>query len=140
MIDLNKLSKQGDWQIQRCIFDNLSNVDFTFKGIATFKYNMDHFLYAEKGELLNADGFKTKAIQSYKYYSLQNSIIECRFPDDRIFYTLNLKDFPCFNVSHNCGNDIYKGILTFSADSWKTNWSIKGPKKSMDIETIYTLF
>lgn len=65
--------------------------------------------------------------------------IAIHFDDERYFHALRLGQ-PSAEDHHDCPPDSYDAIYDFTGwPRWSVRWTVSGPRKSYEMETIYTL-
>lgn len=133
MINFPDLFK-GAWRFERNV-KGLFQHPLRFEGHARFIQKPLHTLYDESGAYA-LNGQQIDFATSYLYRFLAKDRCRIFFPNRRLFYELTQSSQ---SIEHLCGRDHYKGRFEIlSADRWKLNWYISGPrKKNIEIMTCY---
>ena len=128
----------GDWAVDRLIVDRALAMTGRLQGQATFAPSVGGLLYTEGGTLTFGD-HAGPAEQSYFYdFPEGDRRASVRFADGRAFHDLDLKRGED-RVSHACPPDFYQGMFTaLSATTWRSEWTVSGPRKDYELTTTYT--
>lgn len=123
------------WKLERSIFDRRTDLRSAFDGTAKFVLDNAIWRYEETGDLqYGVDQFRMS--RRYIYEIVGNEIL-VRFDDGRLFYSIDCNKLPVVTFEHFCDPDQYSGELAICGSDWKMQWTIKGPKKDLQIITIY---
>ncbi len=136
-IELLGFLSSNSWEIERSINDLSGKLLTSFQGKLVFTSSGDKsYLYEEVGRLQSED---SKIEVSKKYYFKEiNNTLEVYFEDLRLFYKLDMIEYPYFKVEHICLSDIYTGRFEFMSSKWKTMWLVRGPNKNYTISSVFT--
>lgn len=115
----------GRWRIDRAI-ENRAGPDAAFEGEGVFAPVGDDLVWRETGLFRIAGGNPMPASRSY-IWSFQDDRIVVFYEDGSPFHCVTGPDFNC---SHLCGDDLYRGVYSFSIpESWAVEWTVTGPRK-----------
>jgi len=127
----------GAWSIDRALEDRLTESDGTFAGRADFASDGEGLLYREEGRLEMA-GYADDVTRTYRWSFSAPERARLWFDDGRPFHELDLTKGRA-DVRHLCGDDVYDGVYDVTdEDRWRLTWEIKGPRKSLKIDSRYT--
>ena len=143
IILINKLREflEGDWKLDRQIFDHRSGEIGELIGEACFSPQGETLVYREAGVLTLGDhhdrAHKGKAHQSYRYDFPACDRAAVHFTDGRFFHDLDLTT-GLWACRHRCGDDDYAGqFRALDADSLRVVWQVKGPRKDFVLDGLY---
>jgi uncharacterized protein DUF6314 len=127
----------GDWTIDRLVLDRANGMEGQFEGRAHFTLCGSALLYEEHGTLTFGE-HRGRSGQSYRYdFPEGDGRANVHLRDGRPFHSLDLSQGQDF-VSHACHPDLYDGrFVALGSSSWRSTWTVKGPRKDYDLVTMY---
>jgi len=127
----------GCWRIDRVFLDRNRSLRGTMVGHAQFAESINSLRYSERGALSFGD-YEGEAEQGFNLEFAEGvAQASVRFRDGRPFYSLDLSE-GWTAVSHVCGPDLYEGrFLALDDLSWQSTWEVSGPRKNLQIVTLY---
>jgi len=136
---------RGVWSVRRRFEGSYTGA---FSGEASFQPEPEGslaYLYAEQGELTDAEANRFDAKQSYLYRLAEGKlqVLKC---DRSEWEPMHEFDFVAEDSSavgrhiHLCGQDHYAATyrVDLTEDTWEVSYTVSGPKKDYRIHSIYT--
>ena len=131
------LSKQdflGAWQIERHIYDQLSDRAGTLVGTARFVLAGGDVQYSETGTLRWGQGAPMQATRTY-VWKFDDKDVAVQFENGAPFHDFRL-DHSAPTAAHFCRPDHYEVAYDFATfPSWSATWRVKGPRKDYEMVT-----
>jgi hypothetical protein len=94
-------------------------------------------IYTESGTWQRTGHESILFEQQYKAVSTSPTTLTIRFPDSRLFFTLDLRHTHQI-FTHHCGHDVYCGVLKAqSFEKFMISWQVEGPRKKYKMLTIW---
>ena len=127
----------GAWRVTREIDDRRAGQHDAFTGTAHFRADGDDLVYEETGTL-QLGGYEGEAARVYRYCFPQRcDQADVQFDDGLPFHQLTLTNGSWSGV-HLCDPDTYDGMVTtVGLDSWRSLWTVVGPRKDMELVTLF---
>lgn len=126
----------GPWGITRSIEDRKNNAPGRLTGRAIFVPHEAALHYQENGRL-KTPSFEDDVQQAYLFEFPEPHQAQVFFRDGKKFHDLDLRTGE-WTTQHLCDPDVYEGEFRLdSRDSWRSKWTIHGPRKDMTITTSY---
>ena len=125
------------WRIERTISDRDGGRVWRAAGSAAFTPLAKGVAGYDESVVVSHRSLAMRASRAYVYRVLTPAILEIDFANGLPFCRLVFIDGAATAV-HHCRDDEYRGGLTFeSAERWRSHWSIRGPNKTLEIDTRY---
>lgn len=129
----------GEWRVERTIDDLKSGDTGTFTGVVSFAPIPEGLAYREEGTL-EMGAWQGPAFRSYIWELGEDGAVNVHFADGRFFHRFSLTGGDAAMV-HACDPDLYRGrIAAVSEAEFKITWRIIGPRKDLDMRSLYRRF
>ncbi|MEL7429048.1 MAG: DUF6314 family protein [Pseudomonadota bacterium] len=128
----------GQWSIERTV-----STGDAFSGIARFLIlGPNRLLLKENGSMSLTNGTRVEAENSWVWEWVSETRINVLFhrEPEELYHALDFissKDGYNASASHRCGPDIYRGIYNIGRDAITVHQSVKGPRKSYRLKSLY---
>lgn len=128
---------EGRWLLERDVVDERTGAVGRFLGEAAFVRDRSGALaYSEDGELL-LPGYRGRASRAYRYVAAGERVALVEFADGRPFHVAALST-EGFATRHRCGEDDYLGCYLLGSERrWSLDWEVRGPAKSLRIDSSF---
>jgi len=129
----------GSWLLEREI-----STGETFHGKAVFEHiSKSAFLMREEGQLVLSDKKEISASRNWYWHLSDENTLEITYDEAALqnYHLLSLDKFKagwCGTAKHLCGSDLYSGDYKFYEKRLEITQTIKGPKKSYVVSSIYS--
>lgn len=125
------------WQIERTILDRADGRLWRASGDARFVPIAAGVARYEESVFLSHESVELHASRVYIYRVITATSLQVDFENGSPFCHLAFVDRSA-TTTHLCREDEYRGGMTFeSADRWRSHWTIRGPRKAIEIDTCY---
>jgi hypothetical protein len=129
----------GSWRLARVIDDRLLGQESRVDGeLSLSAVSPDRIRWEERGQWHHADGdvavHRTLWLVSEHAGHAWGHAWWVRFEDDRAFHPWS----PDAPVTHPCGADTYRGVVSGTTQQWTVEWEVTGPAKDYRMTTVLT--
>jgi len=123
----------GRWRLERTMLDRSTGQRGAATGTLSLTPGGDGIAWAERGTL-DWQGCTYAFTRDYRLVRDADGWW-MRFADGRPFHPWTPGEW----VTHPCGADRYRGLVTSDGDTWTIQWDVRGPAKSQLIVTALQL-